>query len=78
MKKKITTNINGLGYPVDKKQLQNILDKNKNPDGTHHIKHMIDIIDNKFEINTRINGEGQKDYICLKPLINFFLKLAIP
>ena len=77
MKKKITTNINGLGYPTDKVKLENILVENKNPDGTHHIKHMIDMLDNKFEINTRINGEGQKDYICLKPLISFFLKLSI-
>lgn len=42
--------------------------------GWHHISHMINILENKFTIDTSGNG-GLPNHISLQPLINYFNKL---
>ena len=75
MKKKIITNVEGLGYNKDLNELQGILKDNKNAQGYHHIQHMINILLDKFYITTNI--DSRKEFIQLSPLSNYFLKLAV-
>lgn len=78
MKKKIITNIRGLGYPENIEELQKIIDSNKNVEGSHHIGHMIKILSNKFTIPI-CNSETceNKSHVQLSSLINYFLKLSV-
>lgn len=77
MKKKVKANIIGLGYNEDVNELKTILKNNENAAGSHHIKHMIKILENNFTIDTSVDGENGKNYIKLDSLINYFLKLSI-
>jgi hypothetical protein len=77
MKKKVRANINGLGYKEDISKLEEVLKNNENAPGSHHIKHMIKILNNTFTINTSVNGENNEDYVKLDSLVNYFLKLSL-
>ena len=77
MKKKVRTNIIGLGYKEDANYLKDILVQNKNAPGSHHIKHMIKILENNFTIDTSVDGENGANYVKLDSLINYFLKLSL-
>jgi len=77
MKKKVLTNILGLGYKQDLYYLENLLKENKNIQGSHHVNHMINILKNKFSIETNIQAENKEDYVKLNSLTNYFLKLSI-
>ena len=48
--------------------------KTKQINGEHHVKNMIKILDNKFEINTFINREGRSDVVSLKPIVDYCSK----
>jgi len=76
MIKKVTSNVTGLGHPLNKIVLSDVLASNPNADGGHHIKHMINILDNKFKICTRLSDKDKKKSICLKPIINYILNLT--
>ena len=77
MKKKVRTNIVGLGYPESIDQLKKIYNDNNDVPGSHHIKHMINILSNKFNIPLTPNINDKYPFIKLNSLVNFFLKLAI-
>lgn len=61
LKKKTLNNILGLGYPNDKKLLKNILLKNKNCDGNHHVSRQIEILENTWVLNTTSKGNDVVD-----------------
>ena len=69
MKKKVITNVEGLGYPSD--DLEYLKNLPKETPGCHHVRHMIQILNNTFTINT--NFEITPQHIPLKPFI-FYLK----
>jgi hypothetical protein len=69
MKKKVKTNVEGLGYPSD--DLEFLKNLPKETPGCHHVRHMIQILKNSFTINT--NFEITNEHIPLKPFI-FYLK----
>lgn len=72
MKKKVTVNVKGLGYEINKEKLQELLTAGEEQiDGEHHVEHMIKILDNTFEIDTRVNGEGKKDFVSLEPIVEY-------
>lgn len=99
MKKKVESNVSGLGYEINKESLEQILrpedktvrvrhikrkkvnvvhhSKTKQVNGEHHIKNMIKIIDNTFQIDTCVNGEGVKDFVSLKPIIDYCSTLKV-
>lgn len=80
MKNKVISNVIGLGYKEDIDYLKNILMKNSQAPGGHHIKRMIRILENKFSIsqwNKKIeNIEKDNNYIRLDALIDYFIKLS--
>ena len=76
MKKKIINNVKGLGYTVDLNELKDVLAKNKDAHGSHHIINMIKILENNYDIGlTDVNLVTKKD-VSLQPLINHFAKLS--
>ena len=77
MIKKVRTNVNGLGYPEDIEILTKLYDDNNNIPGSHHIKHMINILSNKFHLPFNVNVKDEHPYINLDSLINYFLKLSL-
>lgn len=74
MKKKVTSNVKGLGYEINKEKLQKLLEHHI-IEGGHHVEHMIQILDNAFETDTCVNGEGRKDFVSLKPIIEYCSEL---
>ena len=67
MKKKVINNVKGLGYDTtDIAQLQ----KNTQGVGYHHVRHMINILNNEFTINTNSKDDG-KNIVSLRPLADF-------
>ena len=72
MKKKVITNVEGLGYPSD--DLEYLKNLPKETPGCHHVRHMIQILNNTFTINT--NFEITPQHIPLKPFI-FYLKKKV-
>ena len=77
MKKKIRMNVLGFGYPEDIIKLQQIYNDNNNVSGSHHIKHMIKILSNEFNIPICNNIDDKYPFIKLNSMINYFLKLAV-
>jgi hypothetical protein len=67
MKKKVINNVKGLGYDTTNIE---ILRENEDGVGYHHVKHMIDILNNEFAINTN-SKSGEKNIVSLKPLAEF-------
>ena len=67
MKKKVVNNVKGLGYDTTNIE---ILRENEDGVGYHHVKHMIDILNNEFAINTN-SKSGEKNIVSLKPLAEF-------
>ena len=72
MKKKVITNIEGLGYPSN--DLDFLKDLPKDTPGCHHVHHMIQILKNKFSINT--NFVISNEHVKLKKFI-LYLKNII-
>lgn len=71
---KIVNNVKGLGYdPNNKEEL--IKFKEKGCSGFHHVIRMIEIIEDKFDISTDFEYNGQKDIILLDPLTEYVKKL---
>lgn len=67
MKKKVTVNVQGLGYEINREKLQELLTGHEEQvDGEHHVQHMIKILDNTFGIDTSVNGE-----VSLKPMVEY-------
>lgn len=77
MKKKILTNVKGLGYNEDLQTLEQLLNENQNIQGSHHVRHMINILKGTFTIETNIQPKNDNNYVKLDSLINYFLKLSI-
>ena len=71
MKKKVITNVEGLGYPSH--DLQFLKDLPKDAPGCHHIRHMIKILEDKFTINT--NSVVNDSFVPLKPFSNHIKSL---
>jgi len=78
-KKKITNNVSGLGYKLDKSYLKNEIKKNKDCPGNHHVKNVIKMCEepNKSFTPTIANLNNLKDSINLEKLINFIRKLKL-
>ncbi len=75
MKKKVINNVNGLGFDATNMiQLQ----QNTKGIGNHHVRHMINILNNEFTINTNSNRGENGQIVCLKPLSTFINGLSIP
>lgn len=73
MKKKVEMNVTGLGYPANDLEFLKEL-----PDGSpgyHHVQHMINILENTFEINTNICGSEETGLINLTPFSDFIKNL---
>ena len=78
MKLKIKNNILGLGYSLDKNELLQLLNDNKNINGNHHIGNMIKILENDFTLQIcDINDSNKNNYILLHSLMSYFYKLAL-
>lgn len=77
MKKKVRTNILGLGYKEDLQYLEQLLKDNQNTEGSHHVKHMINILKKNFTIETNVQSQNNNGYVKLDSLVNYFLKLSI-
>ncbi len=71
MKKKVITNVEGLGYPSD--NLEFLKNLPKDSPGYHHIRHMIKILENNFTINT--NSVVNESFVPLKPFSNHLKSL---
>ena len=70
MKKKIFNNVSGLGHsPFNLSYLKTI--EKGNPDGIHHIRNQIQILENTFNLPIDIHSD-----ISLGPLINKILSLS--
>jgi len=65
MKKKVITNVEGLGY--NSKDLDVLKNLPKDTPGCHHVRHMIQILKDKFSINT--NFVITKEHVNLKPFV---------
>jgi hypothetical protein len=73
MKKKVYNNVSGLGYhPFKINLLKKTIAINGNCAGYHHIKHQINILENKYSLS--IESENPND-INLKPLSEKILSL---
>jgi len=65
---KTKNNCAGFGYPVDDiDTLEQLLSKNPNLPGNHHMKRLIDILSNKFDIGVHDEHVG----ISLQPVIKY-------
>ena len=71
MKKKVITNVEGLGYPSY--DLDFLKKLPKDSAGCHHIRHMIKILENEFTINT--NSVVTDSFVPLKPFSNHIKSL---
>ena len=65
MKKKVRTNVEGLGY--DSNDLDLLKSLPKDTPGCHHVRHMIQILKNNFTINT--NFVITNEHVPLNPFI---------
>lgn len=72
MIKKVENNVQGLGYPINDLEYLQSLDKHC--PGSHHVKHMIDILQNNFQIPT-VNQIH--NCISLQPMIKYSKELNI-
>ena len=68
MKKKIYSNVKGLGY--EQNNIEN-LKNNINNQGGHHVKNQIDILEGKFHINTNYKPHSKTIYLSV---FNNYLK----
>ena len=65
MKEKIKNNIIGLGYSFDLNSLKDVILKNNNCAGHHHIKNQIQIFENTYSLQEE---QIHKNDILLQPL----------
>lgn len=72
MIKKVENNVQGLGYPINDLEYLQSLDKHC--PGSHHVKHMIDILQNNFQIPT---VSQIHNCISLQPMIKYSKELNI-
>ncbi len=61
LKQKTLNNVIGLGYPNNKDELKNILLKNKDCNGNHHISRQIEILENTWVLNNTSEGKEVVD-----------------
>jgi hypothetical protein len=74
MIKKIENNVSGLGHPIN--DLDYLKSLSNNCPGSHHIKHMIDILENNFLVPNN-KGSIESGSISLQPIIDFVKDLNI-
>jgi len=74
MRKKVENNVIGLGYPID--NLEYLKSLHETCPGFHHVKHMIDILENNFQIGIN-KGTTEAGCISLQPIIDFVKDLNI-
>ena len=74
MIKKIENNVLGLGYPID--NLEYLKSLPEQCSGSHHVRHMIAILENNFNIPTR-KCSIESGCVCLQPIIDFVKSLNI-
>ena len=74
MIKKIENNVLGLGYPID--SLDYLQSLSKDCPGSHHVKHMISILENTFSLQIH-HGSTESGCISLEPLINIIKEFNI-
>lgn len=74
MQKKVENNVLGLGYPIDNLEYLKTLPEKCS--GFHHVKHMINILENNFKIHT-YKCTIESGCICLQPIVNFVKELNI-